>query len=330
MDTLSLYYFSEAAKDLHFTKTANRLYISQQTLSNHIMRLEDDFGVKLFNRKPNLTLTYAGENILTFAEKINRESANLKDLISEIEDENCGAILFGASILRMSTLLPDILPIFSSVYPNVEIRIFDGYSDQLENSVICGDLNLAVYIPKEKNDKLNSISLMNDQIYLCIKDSLIEKYIDKDVASFKEKAKQNLDLKSFAEVPFFMITNRIGTKVDRCFKEAGFEPKIYGSGAYIKVCENISFTGLAATFATHTSLHNLRGTVPNDVNFFPLYYKGEPLKEQVNLISHKERYLCKYNQYFADLVLDYFSKLEQLPIESLVSDGLKDYYHPTQ
>ena len=40
MDTLSLYYFSELAKDLHITRTANRLFISQQTLSNHIMRLE--------------------------------------------------------------------------------------------------------------------------------------------------------------------------------------------------------------------------------------------------------------------------------------------------
>lgn len=37
MDTLSLYYFSELAKDLHITRTASRLFISQQTLSNHII-----------------------------------------------------------------------------------------------------------------------------------------------------------------------------------------------------------------------------------------------------------------------------------------------------
>ena len=57
MDTLSLYYFSELAKDLHITRTANRLFISQQTLSNHIMRLEEYYGVKLLNRKPSLSLT---------------------------------------------------------------------------------------------------------------------------------------------------------------------------------------------------------------------------------------------------------------------------------
>ena len=51
MDITSLYYFSELAKDLHMTRTANRLFISQQTLSNHIQRLEEYYGVKLLYRK---------------------------------------------------------------------------------------------------------------------------------------------------------------------------------------------------------------------------------------------------------------------------------------
>ena len=133
MDTLSLYYFSEVAKDLHITRTANRLFISQQTLSNHILRLEESFGAKLLYRKPTLTLTYAGEYVLTFAEKIIRESSNLKDIIA---DKDTGAILFGASILRMNTLLPDIMPVFSDRYPNVELRISDGYSKNLEDLVL--------------------------------------------------------------------------------------------------------------------------------------------------------------------------------------------------
>ena len=41
MDIESLYYFSELSKSLNMTHTANRLYISQQTLSNHIQRLEN-------------------------------------------------------------------------------------------------------------------------------------------------------------------------------------------------------------------------------------------------------------------------------------------------
>ena len=51
MDTNSLYYFAEAAKDMNFTKTAKRLFISQQNLSSHIARLESNAAGKLFQRK---------------------------------------------------------------------------------------------------------------------------------------------------------------------------------------------------------------------------------------------------------------------------------------
>lgn len=44
MDLISLYYFQELSKDLNMTRTAQRLYISQQTLSNHIHRLEQHYG----------------------------------------------------------------------------------------------------------------------------------------------------------------------------------------------------------------------------------------------------------------------------------------------
>ena len=57
MDLISLHYFQELSKDLNMTKTAERLYISQQTLSNHIQRLEQYYNAPLFYRKPSLSLT---------------------------------------------------------------------------------------------------------------------------------------------------------------------------------------------------------------------------------------------------------------------------------
>ena len=69
MDLVSLYYFSELAKDLHMTRTAERLFISQQTLSNHIARLEDYYGTSLLYRKPSLSLTPAGERVFDFLDE---------------------------------------------------------------------------------------------------------------------------------------------------------------------------------------------------------------------------------------------------------------------
>lgn len=58
---LNLEYFLVAAEELNFTKAAKRLYISQQSLSNHISNMEKEFDVILFNRTTPLTLTYAGQ-----------------------------------------------------------------------------------------------------------------------------------------------------------------------------------------------------------------------------------------------------------------------------
>ena len=64
MNFLNLKYFIVTAEEMNFTKAAKRLFISQQSLSNHIAKLEDYFGVQLFDRNTPLTLTDAGKAFL--------------------------------------------------------------------------------------------------------------------------------------------------------------------------------------------------------------------------------------------------------------------------
>ena len=52
---LNLEYFLVAAEELNFTKAAKKLFISQQSLSNHISNMEKEFDVILFNRTTPLT-----------------------------------------------------------------------------------------------------------------------------------------------------------------------------------------------------------------------------------------------------------------------------------
>lgn len=54
MNFLNLRYFIVTAEEMNFTKAAKRLFISQQSLSNHIAKLEDHFGVRLFDRNTPL------------------------------------------------------------------------------------------------------------------------------------------------------------------------------------------------------------------------------------------------------------------------------------
>lgn len=83
---LNLEYFLAAAEELNFTRAAKRLYISQQSLSNHISNMEKEFDVVLFNRTSPLTLTYAGQALKVRARELLdlRMKPTGKSLISRI------------------------------------------------------------------------------------------------------------------------------------------------------------------------------------------------------------------------------------------------------
>ena len=95
MDIQSLYYFAELSKDLHITHTAERLHISQQTLSNHLLRLERHFGARLIERGQPPRLTSAGEYVLRFAERLERDETNLRDMLSDAERQERGTLRVG-------------------------------------------------------------------------------------------------------------------------------------------------------------------------------------------------------------------------------------------
>ena len=94
---LNLEYFLAAAEELNFTRAAKRLYISQQSLSNHISNMEKEFDVVLFNRTSPLTLTYAGAG----PKGSGQRTFDLKDEtyreIADIKDFSTGQLSIGVS-----------------------------------------------------------------------------------------------------------------------------------------------------------------------------------------------------------------------------------------
>lgn len=318
MDLTSLYYFSELAKDLNMTRTANRLFISQQTLSNHILRLENYYKVKLFHRKPYLSLTYAGEYVLNYANTINREDTNLKNILSDIQHQERGILNFGASNLRMNICLPNILPEFSSRYPHVEIKLIDKDSKQLEKLILEDSLDLAITLRGVDNPLIEEIYLMSDPIYICVSDALLIKYYDGKIDSLKKSLSNGTHVKDLYKLPFCMLDNRLGKMIQACFDDSDFIPHTYATSSYINISTSIGLKGLAACFTTRTSLLNQNLTITEDINIFPLLYKHKPLTQQISIIYRKDRYLTNYNKYFLDLIINYFKNWELFSIEDLV------------
>ena len=318
MELVSLYYFTELAKDLHMTRTAERLYISQQTLSNHIARLESYYGAPLLYRKPSLALTPAGEYVLSSARTILNEEANLKAILSDVEKEERGILRFGASTLRMNTSLPHILPQFSQRFPKVEVRLTDTISSELTELVLDGELDMALTVSNKADARLAEDHMMDDQVYLCVAESLLQAYYGEEAASLKACSANGADLGNFSRLPFCLLENRIGERIRECFAEARVTPWAYITSTYTHISASVCFQRLAAAFIPHICLVEQRRDIPKDINIFPLLHNGHPLFQEVNLIRLRDRYSPRPLRYFQDLLSGYLRAVEQVHLERVV------------
>ena len=167
MDTISLYYFTEAAKDLNFTQTANRLFLSQQNLSSHIARLESKCGCKLFQRKPKVQLTYEGELFLAYAKEAVASESNILSVLKAVADEDSGRLHIGISTPRAAIFIPEILRDFTKTYPGVSVRISDRPSYLQERQLADNAMDFCVGVFQSQNPELQATHLLTDGLYLC-------------------------------------------------------------------------------------------------------------------------------------------------------------------
>lgn len=309
MDIESLEYFKEATKDMNITKTAQRLFLTQQTLSNHISRLEDWCGTPLFYRKPKLALTDAGFHMLEYAKKVLLEQENFQEQLKGIIDENHGTIRIGASFLRSNCCLPPVLPRFSERYPEVSFELVDGRSVQLLQMLKNNEIDIALTTCEEIASNIACKLASHDQVYLCVSEKLLNKYYFAEKETIKKRNLQGANLKDFENLPFVYVAvpNLLEPKIAKCFEEAKVVPKIYLSSNVTNLTAFICSQGLAACFLTGMALRTYQNRLGEDVNIFPLLYKKKPVHHDMYISYSKDRHMTKYKAYFLELLDTYLT-----------------------
>lgn len=311
MDITSLYYFAEVAKDLHFTKTANRLFISQQTLSNHIRRVESHYGVALLYRKPVVALTHAGEKVLEFCQALLNDDAGLRMVLSDVASKDGGVVRVGSSLARANYFLPRILPVFAHKYPHVEVRYREAVSSELESAVLNGELDFALTISEVQTTRFKVLKLLQEQVYLCVSDMLLEQYYKADYRRMKSVAIHSVDVADFAQLPYVMYDNRLGHTIKGLFADRQLNPKVVMTCPSSTLALRCATFRSTASFITQMCLMDLYNELPADMNIFPVYTGNAPLLQSVFLFSQHDIYQSKPNRFFLGLLSQLFEQAEQ-------------------
>jgi len=155
LDTVLLRSFRTAADLGGFSAAARELGIAQSALSQHIAKLEDRLGVRLFDRAGRgVTLTTAGRALLPRAKRLVDESDSLPMLLRE--DLHGGRVqLRVGSIPTVSpSLMPGVLAACKAKHPDVSISFSEDTTDRLTGSLLSFDLDLAFMALPVEDERL--------------------------------------------------------------------------------------------------------------------------------------------------------------------------------
>jgi LysR family transcriptional regulator, transcriptional activator of the cysJI operon len=206
--------FFSVAKNQSFTKAAAELFITQPAVTKHIKLLEEDIGIRLFERKGNfITATPAGEILLKYATEIFRLYQEAQYEIGALKNEQKGKLRLGASTTIAQYLISAVLASFYEKYPSIELNLLNGNTELIENAVLNKKIDLGIVEGKKHLPGLKYIDFMEDEL----------------VAVVHCKSKYNktkpMELNDIYEIPIVLRERGSGTLevIEAAFKEKGIK-----------------------------------------------------------------------------------------------------------
>ena len=162
-------YFLVLSKELHFWNTAEKVYISQSSLTRQIQALEDELQIKLFIRdKRNVKLTNAGKFLQEqWTDKI-KEFDQINRQAKKIDEGKAGniAITYPGSIAY--DFLPSFLEILSHNLPNLKIELTEPTDENHEKLLLDYQTDIAFSRDKIKNANIDTQKLYSEPICLVV------------------------------------------------------------------------------------------------------------------------------------------------------------------
>lgn len=159
MELRVLNYFVATAQELNMTRVAQKLLVSQPALSRQIADLEDELGVKLFNRQPrHLTLTPAGQYLYEQAKEILTLASKTKSNLQSSAVISGDLTIAAGESFAMQRLMNIVSNIIRD-YPTVKIHILSGDYEFAERRLDTGAVDFAVIIGNLPLDNYASLQL---------------------------------------------------------------------------------------------------------------------------------------------------------------------------
>lgn len=265
MTDKEILYISTIAQCSSITKAAEKLFISQPSLTQALHRIEAEWGAELFLRgQGGLRLTEAGRIYLHAASQMADLYQQLQQEVSETSARMRGQMSLGITPFQGGILLPSFLSQYHKRFPEMKLSVVENTSAQLEQMILNGQIDLAVLHSPVTDYRLGYDTLYREDFYLAVP------VFSKDHAAAEGEiplitprvlAKQKLVMLSSSQ--------RIRQIADSICLTAGIKPKIQFTTSNFMTALGLTARGLGTTFIPKSFARFFAGSYPVAYFRFP-------------------------------------------------------------
>jgi len=250
-------YFIAIAEEESISRAAERLYISQPSLSKYLKRLEDNIGEELFCRVSYpLRLTKAGELYLTYVKEIANRERYLLEEFSNIKHTESGTIAIGITVWRSSIFLPVILPAFKQRYPRIQVTVYEGTHQQMAAWLESGKTDFSIFHLPNIYNHFTFEHLRYERILFCVnqENPLLPLLHDCDCSAISQMTNEEFQL--FSNESFILLKQgqNIRGITQNYLNKMRLNPQIILETSNLVTAINMVKVGMGVTFVPEAAL----------------------------------------------------------------------------
>lgn len=294
MDIHELTYFKKVAELQHMTRAAQELRVAQPALSRTISGLEQELGIKLFERKgKSIALNQYGTILLRHTQRILQEMAEIERDLSEAKGEATRTVTI--TLYAASKLLPRLVMEFKKNYPTIILHIVQQGLDTEQK-----EPDLSLFSSIQPCSGPNEVTLIQEEILLALPESN------------PLSRCSSLNLRQVAGEEFICLQKgkSLRTITDWYCKMAGFEPNVILECDSPETVRELIRAGIGISFIPSVTWS---GMETEHISLLPLSFP--PCRRYINLSWRSQGALSPAAILFRDFVQRYFENLTGKGVE---------------
>ena len=169
MELRHLRYFVALAESLNFTRAAERVHVTQSTLSHQIRQLEEEVGKSMFDRiGRKVVMTEAGEAFLVYASRALREIDIGLGALRDADRQMTGTVRVGATHTFSLGFIPACAAAFMRRHPTVRMELRELAADTICDQLLAGELDLGIAYSPGSRTELRFEALYEEEMVLVV------------------------------------------------------------------------------------------------------------------------------------------------------------------